>query len=278
MPINTVTHDPYAYLDRALPNDPVATYVPKERIDTYGNKVADEDGFGEDGFGFDDFLDIINPLQHIPGISSLYREITGDELSPGARNIGGMIYGGAIGLAVSVVNSAIEDVTGKDVGAHVISLFSTDEEEAAPTEMIATAPATAEEAPVSAAAPANIAPVPGAVAPIESAPLAVPIAPPRDLPERAIEEKIPAASPIGLEWKGDKPALLQQLEKANAQDLTEEQLHAVFRSFNAAPSALATPAAEAKAASAAYQKTTTAMENSARAMARPIEPAQRQTP
>ena len=139
MSINAVTHDPYAYLDRALPNDQVATYVPKERIDTYGNKVADEDGFGDDGFGFDDFLDIINPLQHIPGISSLYREITGDELSPGACNIGGMIYGGAIGLAVSVVNSAIEDATGKDVGAHVISLFSTDEEDAAPTEMIAAA-------------------------------------------------------------------------------------------------------------------------------------------
>ncbi|MDF2368528.1 MAG: hypothetical protein P1U71_14740, partial [Sneathiella sp.] len=241
MSINAVTHDPYAYLDRALPNEPTAIYVPKERLDESGNKIADEGGFGEDGFGFDDFLDIINPLQHIPGVSSLYREITGDEISPGARNIGGTIYGGAIGLAVSVVNSAIEEITGKDVGGHVLSLFSTDEEEAAPTEMIAAVPPAAEEtpAPVEAAVSTSIAP--GAVAPIETAPLAAPIVP-QDLPKMTIEDKAPEASPIGLEWKGDKPALLEQLQKAKTQDLTEEQLHAVFRNFNSAPSAMATPA------------------------------------
>lgn len=277
MSINAVTHDPYAYLDRALPNDQVATYVPKERIDTNGNKVADEDGFGEDGFGFDDFLDIINPLQHIPGISSLYREITGDEISPGARNIGGTIYGGAIGLAVSVVNSAIEEMTGKDVGGHVISMFSDDAEEAAPEEMIAAAPPAAEMSPAPAEASANVAKAPGAVAPIESAPLAAPIVP-QDLPEMPIEENVLMASPIGLEWKGDKPALLQQLETAKTQDLSEEQLHAVFRSFNTAPAAMENPAIDAKAASIAYQKTSAAMENSARAVARPIEPVERQSP
>ncbi|MGB6086494.1 MAG: hypothetical protein WBF74_07845, partial [Parvibaculum sp.] len=31
-------------------------------------------------FGFSDFLDVINPLQHIPIVSSIYRELTGDEL------------------------------------------------------------------------------------------------------------------------------------------------------------------------------------------------------
>ena len=277
MSINAVTHDPYAYLDRALPNEQVAMYVPQERVDTYGNKVSDEDGFGEDGFGFDDFLDIINPLQHIPGISSLYREVTGDEISPGARNIGGTIYGGAIGLAVSVVNSTIEEITGKDVGGHVLSLFSTDEDEAAPEEMIATAPPAAEISPAPEEAVANVAKAPGAVAPIDSAPLAAPIVP-QDLPKMTIEEKMPMASPIGLEWKGNKPALLQQLETAKTQDLSEEQLHAVFRSFNTAPAALANPAIDAKTASIAYQKTTTAMENSARPVARPIEPAERQSP
>jgi hypothetical protein len=279
MSINSVTHDPFAYLDRALPNEPVAMYVPKERLDADGNKVADENGFGADGFGFDDFLDIINPLQHIPGVSSVYREITGDELSPGARNIGGMIYGGAIGLAVSVVNSAIEEATGKDVGAHVISLFSTDEEEAAPTEMVAAAPTKAEMAPAPLEATANMKKVPGALAPIESAPLAAPILPTEQQPEMMAEEKIPAISPIGLEWKGDKPALLQQLENAKAQNLTEEQLHAVFRSFNTAPSALAAPTANAKAATTTYQKTAAAVEPMAEnPVAGPAVPSERQAP
>ncbi|MBT5663730.1 MAG: hypothetical protein HOJ06_00205, partial [Rhodospirillaceae bacterium] len=44
--------------------------------------------FGEDGLTFGDVLDIINPLQHIPVVSTLYRELTGDEISPGARMAG----------------------------------------------------------------------------------------------------------------------------------------------------------------------------------------------
>ncbi len=31
-------------------------------------------------FTFDDFIDIINPLQHIPILSTVYREMTGDEI------------------------------------------------------------------------------------------------------------------------------------------------------------------------------------------------------
>lgn len=287
MSINAVTHDPYAYLDRALPNDRVALYVPKERLDENGNKVADEDSFGDDGFGFDDFLDIINPLQHIPGISSLYREITGDEISPGARSIGGTIYGGAIGLAVSLVNSAVEEATGKDVGEHVISLFSTEEDEAAPVEMIAsTAPPAIEESPdaavaatrTSPVAPAPVAAAPVAAAPVVSAPLEAPVTPAQDIPEMSVSEKLPLASPIGLEWKGDKPALLQQLENAKTQNLSEEQLHAVFRSFNTAPSALEIPPADAKAASAAYQKAASATEQLVRPDNRTNWPQERPAP
>ncbi|MEP4884867.1 MAG: hypothetical protein ABJ215_00715, partial [Alphaproteobacteria bacterium] len=48
---------------------------------------AENQGDGE-GF-FSTLLDIVNPLQHIPLVSSLYREITGDEISPSARIVGG---------------------------------------------------------------------------------------------------------------------------------------------------------------------------------------------
>ncbi|WP_346896923.1 hypothetical protein [uncultured Roseibium sp.] len=49
------------------------------------------------GFGFKDFLDVINPLQHIPGISELYRAVTGDAISDGARYSGNALYGLALG-------------------------------------------------------------------------------------------------------------------------------------------------------------------------------------
>ncbi len=36
-----------------------------------------------DGFSFGDIVDIINPLQHIPVVSTIYREMTGDDIGPG---------------------------------------------------------------------------------------------------------------------------------------------------------------------------------------------------
>jgi hypothetical protein len=79
--------------------------------------------FGEDGFTFTDLLDIVNPLQHIPVIGTIYRRITGDTLDPGARLAGGALFGGPIGVAVAGVNAALEDATGKDAGAHVLAWF-----------------------------------------------------------------------------------------------------------------------------------------------------------
>ncbi len=78
--------------------------------------------FGKDGFNFFDFLDIINPLQHIPILSGLYRKITGDEISPAARRIGGGLFGGPIGFAAAVANVAVEDASGTDIGGHVFQI------------------------------------------------------------------------------------------------------------------------------------------------------------
>lgn len=44
---------------------------------------------GDEGLTFGEFLDVINPLQHLPIISSIYRAATGDEISLGARLLGG---------------------------------------------------------------------------------------------------------------------------------------------------------------------------------------------
>ena len=72
--------------------------------------------WGADGLTFGDILDLINPLQHIPVVSTIYRAITGDEISPGARIAGGALFGGPIGLALAAVNAVVETATGEDIG------------------------------------------------------------------------------------------------------------------------------------------------------------------
>lgn len=79
--------------------------------------------FSEDGITVADVIDIINPLQHIPIVSSLYRHLTGDEINVAPRVIGDTLLFGPIGAAFSVVNVALSAITGKDVGEHVIAFL-----------------------------------------------------------------------------------------------------------------------------------------------------------
>lgn len=81
------------------------------------------------GLSFGDILDIVNPLQHIPIVSTLYRMITGDEISQGARMIGGAVYGGPVGLLGAGLVAAFEEASGGSVETHVASLFSDDSED-----------------------------------------------------------------------------------------------------------------------------------------------------
>ncbi|MBN9670703.1 hypothetical protein [Roseibium aggregatum] len=53
-------------------------------------------------FSFADFIDVINPLQHIPGVAEIYRSITNDQISDEARKTGNVIYGFALGGPVGV--------------------------------------------------------------------------------------------------------------------------------------------------------------------------------
>ncbi len=77
--------------------------------------------FGQDGFEFSDVLDVINPLQHIPGVGMIYRSLTGDELGNGARVVGGGLFGGVFGLAGAAIDAVVDAVTGEDTGAHVMA-------------------------------------------------------------------------------------------------------------------------------------------------------------
>jgi hypothetical protein len=71
-----------------------------------------------------DLIDIINPLQHIPVVSSLYRHITGDEMGPMAHFAGDALYGGPVGGALALADIAYEKTTGKDVGETVIAALT----------------------------------------------------------------------------------------------------------------------------------------------------------
>ena len=74
------------------------------------------------GFSFKDLLDIVNPLQHLPVIGSIYRYLTGDEPAVGTRIIGDALYGGPIGFGVSVASNALlTSSDGKDLGERVLA-------------------------------------------------------------------------------------------------------------------------------------------------------------
>lgn len=95
------------------------------RYDQETSGSSDDSG----SLSFLDIVDVVNPLHHIPGVSTVYRGLTGDEISPAARVAGSSLYFGPIGFLASTVNAVVETVTGDDVGGHFASLFGEDENE-----------------------------------------------------------------------------------------------------------------------------------------------------
>lgn len=77
----------------------------------------------DDGPSFAEFLDIINPLQHIPVVSTLYRAITGDQIGTGPRVAGGMLFGGPVGALAAGITALFEEASGGDIGDHIVALI-----------------------------------------------------------------------------------------------------------------------------------------------------------
>lgn len=85
-------------------------------------------GSGSDSsFGFDDLLDIVNPLQHIPVISTIYRHLTGDKIGTVAKLAGDTLYGGLTGLACSLGDTIFQEATGKGFGDTVYAMVIGDD-------------------------------------------------------------------------------------------------------------------------------------------------------
>ncbi len=103
----------HRYCINACMND-ITTLVPHTLPGASNQQSTSEPAlFGGDGIGLDDVVDVINPLQHIPFVSHLYRAATGDTLSMGAQMIGGGVFGGVIGAASSFVTAVVEEATGE---------------------------------------------------------------------------------------------------------------------------------------------------------------------
>lgn len=78
---------------------------------------------------FHDLLSVVNPLQHIPIVSMIYRAVTGDTIKPLERIAGDTLYGGFWGFVSSVANVAFQEATGKDFGDTALALLEGDDDD-----------------------------------------------------------------------------------------------------------------------------------------------------
>lgn len=76
---------------------------------------------------FADFLDVINPLQHIPLVGDVYRYLTGDQISGPARVAGGALFGGPIGFVAGLANSIVSEASGGNPGEQVLAAMFGDD-------------------------------------------------------------------------------------------------------------------------------------------------------
>lgn len=91
---------------------------------------GEEQFWGEEGLSFGSLLDVVNPLQQLPVVSSVYRAVTGDTISTGARLAGGVLLGGPLGFASALLNVVVEDATGGDIAENMLGLVQSDQESA----------------------------------------------------------------------------------------------------------------------------------------------------
>lgn len=82
-----------------------------------GSRPASDGGpplFGEESApmpatgSFDDLLESINPLQHLPGVGTIYRAATGNEAPIAARIMVGTAIGGPLGFLGGVAAAMVE--------------------------------------------------------------------------------------------------------------------------------------------------------------------------
>ena len=134
-PITSLQPSPSPFQFDNAPNGEAG--VDPNQIAVLDGPSKSTDGWDKDGFSFGDILDVVNPLQHIPVVSTLYRNITGDEIAQAPRVLGGALFGGPVGLVAALANSIFEAETGSDIGQTASEMFTGPQED---TRSIASTP------------------------------------------------------------------------------------------------------------------------------------------
>ncbi len=119
--------------DRTAGSIPVWSRKPEQ---DFAKALAYQDGArlenmptrNEKPFGFGDVVDMVNPLQHIPLVNIAYREVTGDEIRPISKIVGGALFGGPMGVTSGIVDVIVTEETGKDMAGNAIALVLPDED------------------------------------------------------------------------------------------------------------------------------------------------------
>jgi hypothetical protein len=78
-----------------------------------------------EGF-FHHLWNVVNPLQHVPVIGTIYRAITGEHLDAVEKIAGDTLYGGLWGAVASIADVAFEGLTGKSFEDTALALFKSD--------------------------------------------------------------------------------------------------------------------------------------------------------
>jgi hypothetical protein len=94
---------------------------------------------GPDGeFGWDDFVDLINPLQHIPLVNIAYRAITGDQIYGAARMVDFAL--GPLAGVSTAADLAFQSTTGHGLADNAVAaLFGAGHEDASAIASVSTA-------------------------------------------------------------------------------------------------------------------------------------------
>ncbi|MCC2604906.1 hypothetical protein [Planctobacterium marinum] len=78
--------------------------------------------FGADGAGIEDVFEAVNPLNHIPIVSDIYKGTTPTDISAASAIAGGFIAGGPMGAAYAAIDTATESVTGDSITENAFNL------------------------------------------------------------------------------------------------------------------------------------------------------------
>jgi hypothetical protein len=190
---------------------------------------------GADGKSFfENVLDIVNPLEHLPVVSTIYDAITGNKSGDLEKMAGDTLYGGVIGLASSVANIAFEKITGKSFGDTMLSMVGLDGDDSDKNTALAsnTAKTPASETAATAAlntasltngkvAPSAMSLMPSVIAPLATPAQLITTTPTIEAPATAAPTKLAsaAAPPVtapaqtAVDISPQTDALLQALQK-----------------------------------------------------------------